>query len=178
MTRTRRLVVGIAGGPGANHGLRLLELLAPTAIETHLVIASSAGRAIENDTGGSVEQLSSLADHTYRDHNQAARISSGSFPAVGMVVVACTDATLAALATGYAETLLHRAADVAMKEGRPLTILGRGLDSSARGADHVRLLRDVPGVEVRNVADHVDVDATLLYVLERFHVGPILAARP
>jgi flavin prenyltransferase len=146
-------------------------------VETHLVVSSAAGRSIFAETARTEDDVIALADRTYHDNNQAARISSGSFPTIGMVVVACSETTLASIAIGYADTLLHRAADVTMKEGRPLTIVGSGLRSSSVGADAVTTLGNVPRVEIHDFGEGSDeeIDATIAGLLDRYGVTTVAA---
>lgn len=145
---TPRLVVGLMGESGTPNGVRLLELLRPTEVETHLVMCSCARRGIAVETGRTPEDVRALADRTYGEWNQAARISSGSFLTLGMVVAPCSTRSLAAISLGYANTLIHRAADVTMKEGRPLVLLVEGATIGDAERRHVARLRAVPGVRV------------------------------
>lgn len=121
----QRLVVGITGASGVALGIRLLEVLRPTPIETHLVL-SPAGRAtIAQETDWKVSDVLALADRTYNHADIGAAIASGSFQTDGMAVVPCSIKTLSAIANSYAEDLISRAADVTLKEGRPLLLLVR-----------------------------------------------------
>jgi 4-hydroxy-3-polyprenylbenzoate decarboxylase len=123
--RPRRLVVGITGASGVILGIRLLELLRPTDIETHLII-SPAGRAtIAQETTWKVSAVQALADVTYNHQDIGAAIASGSFATIGMVVIPCSIKTLSAIANSYSEDLIARAADVTLKEGRPLVLVVR-----------------------------------------------------
>jgi 4-hydroxy-3-polyprenylbenzoate decarboxylase len=120
-----RLVVGISGASGVILGIRLLEVLRPMAIETHLVI-SPAGRAtIAQETDWKVSQVTALADVAYKYDDIGAAIASGSFATMGMIVVPCSIKTLSAIANSYTADLLTRAADVTLKEGRPLILAVR-----------------------------------------------------
>ncbi|MEV5983243.1 non-oxidative hydroxyarylic acid decarboxylases subunit B [Streptomyces sp. NPDC052114] len=121
-----RLIVGMTGATGAVIGLRLLErLAADPGIETHLVLSRWARATIELETGRTVRDLSGLADVTHGPDDQGAAISSGSFRTDGMVIVPCSMKTLAGIRTGYADGLVGRAADVVLKEGRPLVLVPR-----------------------------------------------------
>ncbi|MGP4112203.1 UbiX family flavin prenyltransferase [Streptomyces sp. 4N509B] len=120
-----RLVVGMTGATGAILGIRLLEALRVRGVETHLVLSAWAERTIRMETEYSQADVRALADVTYRDSNQAAPISSGSFPVDGMVIIPCSMNTLAAIAHGLADRLIVRAADVTMKERRPLVLVPR-----------------------------------------------------
>lgn len=174
MRTTPRLVVGLTGGSGTRLGVRLLELLRPTPVETHLVLCSCARRGIREETGRAPEEVRALADRTYGEWNQAARISSGSFLTLGMMVAPCSRRSLASIALGYANTLIHRAADVTMKEGRPLVLL---IDDAVFGeveARHAARLETVPHVRVEPAspgATDAEIDAMLARVLERFEIA-------
>jgi polyprenyl P-hydroxybenzoate/phenylacrylic acid decarboxylase-like protein len=122
----RRIVVGISGATGPHYGIRLLEALGSVdSVESHLVISRGARRTIELETDMNVAAVEKLADVVYRPENLAAAISSGTFLTRGMVVAPCSMKTLSAIATGYTDELLTRAADVTLKEGRRLVLLCR-----------------------------------------------------
>lgn len=122
----RRLVVGISGASGAVLGIRLLEVLAQAdTVETHLVISPAARITIADETGRSVKEVEALADVAYNPQDVGAAIASGSFHTDGMVVIPCSIKTLSAIAHCYAGDLLSRAADVTLKEGRPLLLVVR-----------------------------------------------------
>ena len=125
-SRQGRVVVGLTGGPGAAFGVRLLEVLARLPVETHLVMCRSASRAIAPETGRVPDEVRGLADRVYAERNQAARISSGSFLTLGMAIAPCSPSTLSSIGLGLATNLVHRAADVTIKEGRPLVLLVPG----------------------------------------------------
>ena len=126
MTLTKRLVVGMSGASGAVLGIRLLEVLAQTgAVETHLVISPAARITITDETGRSVKEVEALADVVYSPQDVGAAIASGSFHTDGMVIIPCSIKTLSAVAQCYAGELLSRAADVTLKEGRPLLLVVR-----------------------------------------------------
>jgi 4-hydroxy-3-polyprenylbenzoate decarboxylase len=124
--RRVRLVVGIGGATGAIYGIRLLEVLrgAP-GVETHLVVSREARRIIGEETDYPVEQVEALATAVYDDRDIGAALASGSFRTAGMVVAPCDPGTLAALAHSLAGTLIARAGDVTLKEGRPLVVVVR-----------------------------------------------------
>jgi 4-hydroxy-3-polyprenylbenzoate decarboxylase len=123
--KTKRLVVGISGSSGAILGIRLLEMLHPTEIETHLVVTPSARLTIPLETDWKVDDVLALADHVYRQQDIGAAIASGSFATLGMVVAPCSIKSLSAIANSYSADLLTRAADVTLKEGRPLVLVVR-----------------------------------------------------
>jgi flavin prenyltransferase len=122
---TRQLIVGITGASGAIYGIRALELLKDSEIETHLVLSAAAKITIAQETGGKVSDVEALATvrHDYRD--VGASIASGSFETMGMLVAPCSIKTLSAIANSYSTELISRAADVCLKEGRPLVLMLR-----------------------------------------------------
>jgi 4-hydroxy-3-polyprenylbenzoate decarboxylase len=121
----KRLVVGISGATGAIYGIRLLEFLSKSDVETHLVISDSAEKTIRMETSWTVEQVKALATVTYNMEDVGADISSGSFHTEGMVVIPCSIKSLSAIANSFNENLLIRAADVALKERRKLVLVVR-----------------------------------------------------
>jgi len=125
MTTPRRLIVGITGATGAIFGIRLLEMLRDADVETHLVLSRWAARTLVHETSYTVEQVEALATRVYPLADQGAAISSGSFLTMGMVVVPCSMRTLAAVAHGLGDNLIHRAADVILKERRRLVLAVR-----------------------------------------------------
>jgi len=124
--KRRRLVVGISAASGAIYGIRLLEVLAERPeIETHLVVSQAARLIIAHETDRTVAQVEALAGHAYAPDDLAAPIASGSFTTAGMVIAPCSIKTLSAVAHSYTADLLSRAADVTLKEGRPLVLVVR-----------------------------------------------------
>ncbi|MEB8336554.1 UbiX family flavin prenyltransferase [Streptomyces endophyticus] len=121
-----RLIVGITGATGAAYGIRLLEALrAAPDVETHLILTRWARTTIELETDRSVGDVQKLADVVHRPGDQAAAVSSGSFRTDGMVIAPCSMKTLAGIRAGYADGLIGRAADVVLKERRPLVLVPR-----------------------------------------------------
>ena len=125
-----RLIVGMTGATGAVLGIRLLQALRSLSVETHLVLSLWARATIEMETGYSMREVHALADHVYGARDQAAAISSGSFRTDGMIVIPCSMKTLAAIRTGYGEGLIARAADVTIKEHKPLVLVPREMPLS------------------------------------------------
>ncbi len=122
----KRVVVGISGASGSIYGIRLLEQLRnDPGVEVHLVVSASGKRTLVEETPYTVRQVESLAHVVYDDRDVGASIASGSFRTAGMVVAPCSIKTLAALAACHADTLIARAGDVTLKEGRPLLALVR-----------------------------------------------------
>lgn len=121
-----RLVVAITGATGAIYGIRLLELLrAMPDVETHLTISTPGKRTIVEETDWTVADVEALAHHRHDNKDIGASIASGSFKTGGMVIAPCSIKTAAAIAACHADTLIARAADVTLKEGRPLVLLVR-----------------------------------------------------
>jgi 4-hydroxy-3-polyprenylbenzoate decarboxylase len=121
----KRLIVAITGATGAVYGIRLLEMLRESAVETHLVISPWGRRTLIHETSFTVDQVQQLATVTYAAGDQGAAISSGSFLTMGMAIVPCSMRTLAAVAHGLGDNLIHRAADVVLKERRKLLLAPR-----------------------------------------------------
>ncbi len=120
-----RVVVGITGASGAVYGITVLKQLKLHGVETHLVMSDWAGRTIELETDYTPRQAAALAHRTYESGDLAGAIASGSFKHDGMVIAPCSMKTLAAIACGFADNLIARAADVTIKEGRKLVLLAR-----------------------------------------------------
>ena len=134
----RRLVVGITGASGVILGIRTLELLRQLdEIETHLVLSPAAKITIAQETRWKVSQVMELADVTHAYQDVGASIASGSFQTMGMLVVPCSIKTLSAIANSLAADLLTRAADVTLKEGRPLLLVVR---ETPLHRGHIRLM--------------------------------------
>ncbi len=122
----KRVVVGISGASGAAIGLRAVEILAELGAETHVVVSRAAERTLaEEIDAGALSRLRSSASHWHDVDHIAASIASGSFPTHGMIVSPCSMRTLAAIGHCLADNLLTRAADVHLKERRPLVLLAR-----------------------------------------------------
>ena len=121
----RRLVVGITGASGVILGIRLLQVLQEMSIESHLVLTTAARATIPQETNWKVSDVLALADFSYNPADIGAAIASGSFPTNGMVVIPCSVKSLSAIANCYSADLLARAADVTLKEGRPLLLVVR-----------------------------------------------------
>jgi len=133
-----RLIVGISGASGVIYGIRLLEVLKELSdVETHLVISNGGKLNIALETGWDVKHVEALADEVHSDQNLAATIASGSFKTGGMVVAPCSMKTLSGIVHSYADTLIVRAADVVLKERRPLVLMPR---ETPLHAGHCKLL--------------------------------------
>jgi len=120
-----RIIVGITGATGAIFGVGVLRALRAANVESHLILSKWGQQTIEHETGLDLAQLRELAAVVHGTGNMAATVSSGSFATDGMVIAPCSMRTLAAIASGNGENLVHRAADVVLKERRRLVLLVR-----------------------------------------------------
>ena len=125
MSEPRRLIIGISGASGIIFGVRALERLRATGIETHLVMTQAAKLTLAHETSLKVAEVEALADVVHRADDIGASISSGSFPTLGMLVAPCSIRSLSELASGVTSGLLSRAADVALKERRRVVLMVR-----------------------------------------------------
>lgn len=133
-----RLLVGISGSTGSIFGIRLLQVLGRVPnVETHLIISAPAKRTIVEETDFSVKEVEGLATRVYDNRDIGAAPASGSFRTLGMVIMPCSIKTASALATSTGDTLLCRAADVTLKEGRPLIV---GVRETPLHLGHLRQL--------------------------------------
>jgi 4-hydroxy-3-polyprenylbenzoate decarboxylase len=121
----KRLIVGMSGASAAIYGIRLLEVLRETDVETHLVITSAAKKIVLMETDFQVEEVEGMADYVYDIDDIGAAIASGSFKTDGMVIIPCSIKSLSAIANSYSANLLLRAADVTLKERRRLVAVVR-----------------------------------------------------
>ena len=117
-----RLIVGITGATGSVYGVRVLERLREAGVESHLILTRWGARTLLHETPYSKEHVESLATQAYNPADMGAAISSGSFKTDGMIVAPCSAKTLGAIANGYGDNLVHRAADVTLKERRRLVL--------------------------------------------------------
>ncbi|HET9479882.1 MAG TPA: UbiX family flavin prenyltransferase [Pyrinomonadaceae bacterium] len=125
MQQPARLVVGITGATGTIFGVRLLQMLHGSGVETHLVVSKWAARTLAHETQYTLKDVQNLATHSHGIGDQGATISSGSFVTLGMVIAPCSMRTVAAIAHGLGDNLIHRAADVVLKERRKLVLVVR-----------------------------------------------------
>jgi len=119
------LVVGVTGASGVAYGIRALEALAELGLETHLVVSRSAALTLKQEAGLTPAELAAKATVAHRVTDVGAAIASGSFRTLGMIVAPCSVRTMSEIATGVTSTLLTRAADVTLKERRPLVLMVR-----------------------------------------------------
>jgi 4-hydroxy-3-polyprenylbenzoate decarboxylase len=177
----QRVVVAVTGASGSIYGIRLLERLRQDAsIEIHLVISGSGKRTLAEESSLSVQQVESLAHVVYDDRDIGASLASGSFGTRAMVVAPCSIKTLAALAGCRADTLIARAGDVTLKEGRPLLVLVRETPLHLGHLRQMTALAEMGGIvfppvpafypKPRTIDDLVD--HTVGRVLERLSLSP------
>ena len=122
----RKLVVGVSGASGVIYAIRMLEVLRGVEdLETHLILSTAARTTISLETDYAVADVEELADFQYGLNNVAAAVSSGSFETMGMVVIPCTMKTMSGIVSSYSANLLLRAADVTLKDRRPLVLIPR-----------------------------------------------------
>jgi flavin prenyltransferase len=123
---TKRLIIAMSGASGQIYGIRLLEvLLDAPEVETHLVMSQAARMTIAEETDWDPRDVEALASAAYRPSDVGAAIASGSFETAGMIVAPCSIKTLSAIAHSFADDLTSRAADVQLKEGRPVLLMVR-----------------------------------------------------
>jgi flavin prenyltransferase len=120
-----RIIVGISGASGVSYGIEFLKHCKNLNIETHLIMSKWGKNNIQIESTWQIDQISQMASCCYQNNNLAAAPSSGSFRHDGMIIIPCSMKTLSAVANGYSETLISRAADVTLKEGRKLVLVPR-----------------------------------------------------
>jgi flavin prenyltransferase len=174
----RRLIVGISGASGIVYGVRLLELLRDTGIETHLVLSRAAQVTLASETDLKVAAVEALATTVYADSDIGAACSSGSFKTMGMVVAPCSIKTMGEIAYGTTTNLVSRAADVTLKERRRLVLM---LRETPLHLGHIRTMAavteagavvypPVPAFYARPASLDEMVDHTLGRVLDLFDI--------
>ena len=120
-----KLIIGITGSTGAIYGVRMLEVLKKLNVETHLIMSEWGAKCISMETEFSLDYVKSLATSTSDEKNMASSVSSGTHKIDGMIVAPCSMKTLSAIANGYDDTLVARAAGVTIKESRKLILMVR-----------------------------------------------------
>lgn len=120
-----RLVVGISGASGVLYGLRALDACRDLGVESHLIMSRAAALTLAQETELSIADVQARADVTHKVGDVGAAVASGSFPTLGMIVAPCSVRTMSEIATGVTSSLLTRAADVVLKERRPLVLMIR-----------------------------------------------------
>jgi 4-hydroxy-3-polyprenylbenzoate decarboxylase len=181
----RRLIVAITGASGAIYGTRLLTHLRTAGIETHLVLSSAGVLNANGELGLRRADIERLADVVYPVNDLGASIASGSFECDGMAIAPCSVKTLAAVAHGFGDNLIARAADVCLKERRRLVLLVREAPlnlAHIRAMEAVTLMGGVifppvPAFYLRPASIEALVDCTLARVLDLFNIENSLAPR-
>ncbi len=175
----------MTGATGAIFGVRLLEVLADTDIETHLVVSKWARQTLEHETALSLMQLQDLATATYSSGDMGAIISSGSFHTDGMVVVPCSLRTVASIAQGVGLHLVHRAADVILKERRKLVLVARETPLNTIHLENllklsqmgVTILPPMPAFYNRPESLDTMIDHIVMRILDQFDISRELVKR-
>ncbi|WP_137918675.1 UbiX family flavin prenyltransferase [Hydrogenophaga sp. 2FB] len=184
-TQRRRLIIGISGASGAIYGIRLLQVLRESDIETHLVMSDSAKLTLSTETDMKPKDVEALADEVHHAKNIGASISSGSYKTLGMVVAPCSIRSLSEIAYGNTTSLLTRAADVVLKERRKLVLLLREtplhnghlktmLQASENGAV---IMPPVPALYARPASIDEMVNHTVGRCLDLFDIDTQLVRR-
>ena len=185
MAARQRLIVGISGASGCIFGVRLLQALRGGPIETHLVMTKAAEMTLAYETDHAVAEVRALADRHYPVADVGAPIASGSFRTLGMVVAPCSVRSMSEIATGVTSNLLTRAADVMLKERRPLVLM---LRETPLHAGHLRnmlaiaemggiIAPPVPAFYSRPASVEDIVDHTVGRVLDLFDIEHELVRR-
>ena len=177
-TGLSRLIVGISGATGAIFGVRLLQVLQDSKVETHLVFSKWGARTLIHETPYTLEQVQQMATRHYASQDEGAAISSGSFLTRGMVVCPCSVRSLAAIAHGHGDNLIHRAADVVLKERRKLVLVVRETPLSDVHLENMLKLSRMgvvifpPVPSFYNHPQKIDdiVDQTVMRVLDQFDI--------
>ncbi|MGH6998973.1 MAG: UbiX family flavin prenyltransferase [Phenylobacterium sp.] len=125
MSTPARLVVGVSGASGVAYGLRALDACRELGVESHLIFSKAAALTLAQETSLSLAEVNARADVTHKVGDVGASIASGSFPTLGMIIAPCSVRTMSEIATGVTASLLTRAADVTLKERRPLVLMVR-----------------------------------------------------
>jgi 4-hydroxy-3-polyprenylbenzoate decarboxylase len=180
-----KIVLGITGATGSIIGVRLLEAMREAGVETHLIVSKWGARTMVHETGRAVEEVCGIASRSYNPNDQGAAVSSGSFLTDGMVIAPCSMRTLAAIATGQGEHLVHRAADVVLKERRRLVLVVREsplneihLENMLKLARMgVTILPPMPGFYNRPKSIEEMVDHMVMRILDQFGIHLDLAGR-
>lgn len=156
----RRIIVGVSGATGVQLSFHLLRALsAYEEVETHLIVSDGARKTWQLECLQPIEELCALADVVHDPHNLAASISSGSFVTDGMVIIPCSMKTLSSIASGYADNLVSRSADVCLKEGRRVVLVPREMPLGK--------------IHVRNMLAAADAGCVLIPPMLTFYNGPI-----
>jgi 4-hydroxy-3-polyprenylbenzoate decarboxylase len=182
---TRPVIVGITGASGAAYGLALLDLLDRLQVEAHLIVTEPGAQVLEHETGLTLEQAAARASRCWRVDDLFAPPASGTFLTTGMVVAPCSIRTLSAVACAHSGNLLERAADVTLKQRRPLVLMVR---ESPLHVGHLRLMTQaaeagatimppVPAFYHRPASVEAMVEATAARALDLLGLEHDLVAR-
>lgn len=145
--KKNRLIVAITGATGAVYGLRILELLKPLPQwETHLIVSNAGVVNLHHELGMKRRQIQDLADVSHDVNDVAAAVASGAFRVDGMVISPCSMKTLAAVAHGFSDNLIARAADVTLKERRPLVLVPRETPLNLAHLRNMVLVTEMGGI--------------------------------
>jgi len=180
-----RLIVGITGATGSVYGIRMLQALRRARVESHVIVSKWGLQTMLHETGYSLEQIRGMADVWHQPGDQGASISSGSFVTDGMVVIPCSMRTLAAIAHGTGDHLVHRAADVILKERRKLALVVRESPFSEVHLENmlklarmgVTILPPVPAFYNHPRTIEEIVDHTVMRILDQFGIHVDLMPR-
>ncbi|WP_313109049.1 UbiX family flavin prenyltransferase [Atlantibacter sp.] len=175
----KRLIVGISGASGAIYGVRLLQVLQSVPdIETHLIMSQAARQTLALETSLSLRDVQALADVVHDARDIAASVSSGSYRTSGMVILPCSIKTLSGIVHSYTDGLLTRAADVVLKERRPLVLCVR---ETPLHVGHLRLMTQaaelgavimppMPAFYHQPATLNDVINQTVNRVLDQFHI--------
>lgn len=180
MSQPTRLVIAITGATGAVYGMRLLQLLQPLEnLETHVLISDSGALTLQQELQLKRREVESMADVVHSVRDIGASIASGSFQTAGMIIAPCSMRTLAAVAHGFSDNLVTRAADVVLKERRRLVLMVRETPFNLAHLRNMTAVTEMGGVifppvpafyqHPQSIADIVD--HTLLRVLDMFSIA-------
>jgi len=180
-----RIIVGITGATGSIIGVRLLEVMREAGVDTHLIMSKWGARTMVHETSRTTEDVNALATCAYNPNDQGAAVSSGSFLTDGMVIAPCSMRTLAAIASGQGEHLVHRAADAILKERRKLVLVVRESPLSEIHLENmlklarmgVTILPPMPGFYNHPKSIDEMVDHIVMRILDQFGIHIDLAAR-
>jgi 4-hydroxy-3-polyprenylbenzoate decarboxylase len=181
----KRLIVAITGATGAIYGVRLLEALKAAQVETHLVLSKWGQQTVEHETGLTLADLEERAAVVHGSGNMAATISSGSFQTAGMIIAPCSMRTVGALAHSNGDNLVHRAADVVLKERRKMVLVPRETPLSEIHLENllklarmgVVILPPMPAFYNRPASLEDIVNHVVVRVLDQFDIETSFAKR-
>ena len=173
-----KLVIGMTGSTGVIYGVRMLEVLKECRVETHLVITEWAKKCLSIETSYKIDDIKNLATQYSDDSNLASGISSGTYKTDGMIVIPCSMKTLSAIANGYDESLVARAAGVTLKESRKLVLVVRETPFTAIHLENmlklarlgVVILPPVPGFYTKPTTIDDVINHTVGKCLDQFDI--------